>query len=179
MNIKSTFDSGIRSDINGLPPIPDIIRFMEALMEYDPNLSYTRQELTEYVADEFDIPPAVKDATEGCKTTLFQTRMNYILCDAIRGERENHISDSPIIGEPWAKRIGVNTYQHISGPDKAIPTIHHESKPTTSPSTPLNAAIEYFKYARRMNYSIGDAMILVANDWDADTRVRAASVAFS
>ncbi len=114
--MKSIFDSGHRTE-KGLPLIPDIIKYLEFELKSDPNKSFSRLDIHNAVIGEFNIPSEVLDIKGDSQTPLFQSRINFIIADAVQGEREDHVVGSPITGEPWIKRIGLGLYQHISGPN--------------------------------------------------------------
>lgn len=124
----SQFDSGFRSEKNGLPLIPEIVRFLEHFLKTDPNKSYSRLDLIDAVAKEFQIPSVNQEAEGDSPTPLFHSRMNFIIADAVQGERADHVPGAPIIGEPWAKRIGVGIYQHITGNGVAAPKFRKSPK---------------------------------------------------
>jgi len=174
----SKFDSGERSNVNGLPTIPDIARFLESLLQEDPNLSYSRAELRAFVIDEFRIPSSVSEAVDKSNTPLLDTRLNYILADGVQGEREDHIEGSPIVGEPWAKRIGTGTYQHISGPGKAIPSVKRAPKaPKPEPSL-LDEAMAFMRRAKNLDFSMEQAKDMWKERFPVDILNQSASAVF-
>lgn len=111
MNRKSNsqFDTGNWSDINGLPGQDDMINFLEHLLSTDTNRCFTRRQLMDEVAKEFEIPTVAVEA-EGPKsnTAGYYTRLTYLITDAVQGKRRAD-------GNPFAKRIGYSVYQHITG----------------------------------------------------------------
>lgn len=111
--MKSKFDTGNWSEINGLPGQDDILRFMEHLTSSNPDKCYSRRELMNEVINEFGIPLAAATA-EGPQsgTAGFYTRMTYLITDAIQGERR--------ASKAFLKRVGYGWYQHITGNNAAL-----------------------------------------------------------
>ena len=107
--MKSLFDTGNWSDVNGLPGQDDIINYLEYLLSSNPNQCYTRSGLMDAVIKEFGIPLANAEA-EGPKsaTAGFYTRMTYLITDAVQGKRRAD-------GNQFAKRLSLSVYQHING----------------------------------------------------------------
>ena len=106
---KSKFDTGNWSPVNGLPGKLDIINYLEFLLASNPNQCYTRRQLMDSVAKEFEIPTVAQEA-EGPKSDKagFYTRVTYLITDAIQGKRKSD-------GNQFAKRVAFNVYQHITG----------------------------------------------------------------
>ena len=127
-NTISPFDSGVRSEKNNLPLIPDIVRFLEHFLKSDPDKSYTRLDLIDAVAKEFQIPTMNQEVEGDSSTPLFHSRMNFIIADAVQGERADHVPGAPIVGKPWAKRLDVGVYQYIGGNGTALPLHRREVK---------------------------------------------------
>ena len=107
--MKSKFDTGNWSEVNGLPGQQDIMNFMQHLTSTDPNRNFTRRQLMDEVAKEFTIPVDTQEA-EGPKSTTpgYYTRLTYLISDAIQGVRRAE-------GNPFLKRIYFAVYQHVTG----------------------------------------------------------------
>ena len=107
--MKSNFDTGNWSEINGLPGQQDILNFMQHLTSTNPNRCFTRRQLMDEVAREFDIPTTAQEA-EGPKSNTpgYYTRLTYLISDAIQGVRRAE-------GNSFLKRIYFAVYQHITG----------------------------------------------------------------
>jgi hypothetical protein len=107
--MKSKFDTGNWSEVNGLPGQQDIMTFMEYLTKSNPNRCFTRRQLMDEVAKEFNIPATAQEA-EGPKSNTpgYYTRLTYLISDAIQGVRRAE-------GNPFLKRIYFATYQHVTG----------------------------------------------------------------
>lgn len=106
---SSKFDTGNWSDVNGLPGQQDILNFLQYLTASDPNKCYTRRDLMDEVAKEFEIPATAQEA-EGPKSTTagYYTRLTYLISDGIQGKRRAE-------GNAFMKRIAPACYQHITG----------------------------------------------------------------
>ncbi len=109
MKSRSRFDTGQWSEVNGLPGQNDIIHYLEFLLSSNPNRCYSRSDLMNAVAREFEIPEPATEA-EGPKsnTPAYYTRLTYLITDAIQGKRRAD-------GNQFAKRIALGIYQHITG----------------------------------------------------------------
>lgn len=107
--MKSKFDTGNWSEVNGLPGQQDILTFLEYLTKSNPNRNFTRRQLMDEVAKEFDIPTTAQEA-EGpqSNTPGYYTRLTYLISDAIQGVRRAG-------GNVFLKRIYFTVYQHITG----------------------------------------------------------------
>lgn len=129
----TTFDTGERTGgrtRQGLPLIPDTIQFLQYFLSLNPNKSFHRTELFEAVAKEFNVPATLQEAEGKTIKPLFHSQMDYIICDAVHGDREEHVSGSPRVGEPWMKRVAYATYQHITGNGTVSPK--HRKQPKVS-----------------------------------------------
>ena len=106
---NSRFDTGNWSEVNGLPGQQDILNFLMFLTSQDPNKCYTRRDLMDKVAEEFQIPSFATEA-EGPKSTTpgYYTRLTYLISDGIQGKRRAE-------GNAFMKRIAPSCYQHITG----------------------------------------------------------------
>lgn len=105
--IKSRFDSGNWSRVNGLPGQDDMIRYLEHLVKSNPERTFTRQELMDSVKQEFGIPDPVATAEcPNCETPAFYTRFTYLITDAVQGKRKAI--------RPFLRRLEENKYQWIS-----------------------------------------------------------------
>jgi hypothetical protein len=174
----SKFDSGKRSEINGLPLIEDITRFIENLLLSSPNTSFTRLDLIEAVTNEFNIPSnLIEMLGPDSSTPLFNTRMNYIISDAIHGERENHFPGAAITGKPWAKRVALGQYQHITGNGTALKTIRRT--PTVSIRLVRQAAVSV-RILKKLNHDPETIMVELGNRiWNDDVIEAAINLEFS
>lgn len=106
--IKSSFDSGKWSEVNGLPAQDDIIHYLEYLLSSSPNECYTRRDLMDSVINEFGIPiPNVEANGPKSHTPAFYTRVTYLITDSVQGKRRAE--------KAFAKRIAFGVYQHITG----------------------------------------------------------------
>lgn len=109
MKQKSQFDTGNWSEVNGLPGQQDMLNFLSYLTSTNPDRCFTRRQLMDEVAKEFDIPAMAQEA-EGPKSHIagYYTRLTYLISDAIQGVRRAN-------GNPFLKRIAFSVYQHING----------------------------------------------------------------
>lgn len=107
----SEFDTGNWSDVNGLPGQQDMLNYLCCLVSSDPNRCFTRRQLMDEVAKEFNIPTTAVEA-EGPKssTPAYYTRLTYLITDAVNGVRRANTA--------FLKRIAVSCYQHVSGNGK-------------------------------------------------------------
>ncbi len=106
---KSPFDTGNWSEVNGLPGQQDMVNFLQHLTQTDPNKNFTRRQLMDEVAKEFEIPATAQEA-EGPKSTTpgYYTRLTYLISGAVLGKWRSE-------GKPFLKRIEWSVYQHITG----------------------------------------------------------------
>lgn len=165
---KSKFDNGDWGR-NNLPSIPCIVAYLESLLKEMPDLVWTDAELNEAVIEEFGIPAADVARLGDSTTPLFKTRMNYILADAIQGEREDHIPDAPIVGEPWAKRVASGQYQHVSGNGVAVPVRKRAVKPALPVRTPVDDAADLIKHALKIGINIAEIRSMISDRFDTVT----------
>jgi hypothetical protein len=110
MKLKSSFDTGNWSKVSGLPNEQDMTNFLEHLTASDPNECYTRLDLYDAIATEFEIPALVQEATGPNSTTpAFHTSVSRgVLSHALYGIRHAD-------GNRFLKRVALATYQHITG----------------------------------------------------------------
>jgi len=106
---KSMFDTGNWSEVNGLPGQQDMVNFLAWLTAAVPNKNFTRRQLMDEVAKEFEIPATAQEA-EGPKSNTpgYYTRLTYLISGAVLGKWRSE-------GKPFIKRIDRSVYQHITG----------------------------------------------------------------
>jgi hypothetical protein len=109
MRSKSQFDTGNWSEVNGLPGQQDMLNFLEFLAESDPQRCFTRRQLMDEVAKEFEIPATAQEA-DGPKSSTpgYYTRLTYLISDAVQGVRRAE-------GNQFLKRVAFSVYQHVTG----------------------------------------------------------------
>jgi hypothetical protein len=139
---SSKFDTGNWSEVNGLPGQQDIMNFLEFLTSSDPNKCYTRRDLMDEVAKEFEIPTVAIEA-EGPKSTTpgYYTRLTYLISDGIQGKRRAE-------GNPFMKRIAPACYQHITGNG----VVSKEFKNTRTSRRGVSEAMASVKILQSLNW---------------------------
>ena len=107
--MKSQFDTGNWSKLTELPHERDITNYLEHLLLGDPNKCYTRQDIKNLVAKEFDIPTVAQETPgPGSNTPQYVTSISRIISNSVQGERH-------AMGNPFLKRVAFSVYQHASG----------------------------------------------------------------
>jgi hypothetical protein len=167
---KSPFDTGNWSEVNGLPGQQDIMNFLEHLTANNPNRCFTRRQLMDEVAKEFEIPAAAQEA-EGPKsnTSGYYTRLTYLISDAIAGVRRAE-------GRPFLKRIAFSVYQHVTGNGEVDAAMVEHLRGTRdadmTPSVPNPAAecLAFFKHGRKIGFTLGEMQDFAKGitKWDAE-----------
>ncbi len=165
---KSEFDTGNWSDVNGLPGQQDIMNFLRALTSRDVNRCFTRRQLMDEVAKEFEIPATAQEA-EGPKSNTpgYYTRLTYLISDAIQGVRRAED------GGAFLRRLEFNVYQSKDG-NGEIPVEFRKfarSKAQAVPlvETPLEEAIYLFRHARKIGVAFDELRSLIGDKFDSET----------
>ena len=165
---NSKFDSGNWSEVNGLPGQQDMVNFLRDLAGRDKNRCFTRRQLMEEVAREFEIPAHVQEA-EGPKsnTSGYYTRLTYLIADGIQGVRRAD-------GVAFLKRLEFNVYQHIEGDGKIaveFRTFARSKKQVAVPliETPLEEAIYLIRHAAKIGIAVNELRSMVADKFDGET----------
>lgn len=169
---NSKFDSGNWSEVNGLPGQQDMINFLRDLVGRDKNRCFTRRQLMDEVAREFEIPVHVQEADcPNSNISGYYTRLTYLIADALGGVRRAD-------GAAFLKRLEFNVYQHIEG-DNHIPVefrkFAHSKKQMDVPiiETPLEEAIYLIRHAAKIGIAIAELRSMVADKFDGETWVLA------
>ena len=159
ITIKSKFDTGNWSEVNGLPAQDDIIHYMEHLFASDPNKCYTRQELMSEVIKEFGIPATNAEADgPQSNTSAFYTRVTYLITDGLQGKRRAD-------GHPFIKRLSSSVYQHISG--NGVITGKARKQPKVSKRL-VGQALVSVKILWELNNSPEEVICKLAHLWNDD-----------
>ena len=158
--IKSRFDTGNWSEVNGLPGQDDIINYLEHLLSSNPNQCFTRRGLMDSVINEFGIPTTNAEA-EGPKsnTTGFYTRMTYLITDAVQGKRRSD-------GNQFAKRLSLGVYQHITGDGIISPNL---KKPKQVSAKRVGEAMVSVNILKELKHSPEEIICEISHLWDDDT----------
>lgn len=164
---KSKFDTGNWSEVNGLPGQNDMLAFLRDLAGRDKNRCFTRRQLMEEVAREFEIPAHVQEA-EGpnSNTAGYYTRLTYLIADAIQGVRRAD-------GAAFLKRLEFNVYQHVEGDGKIAVEFRTfaRSKKQEVPiiETPLEEAIYLIRHAGKIGISSTELRSMTGDKFDGET----------
>lgn len=164
---KSKFDTGNWSEVNGLPGQSDMLNFLRHLAGQNQNRCFTRRQLMEEVAKEFEIPAHVQEA-EGpnSDTTGYYTRLTYLIADAVHGVRRAD-------GEAFLKRLEFNVYQHSEGDGKVSVEFrkYARSHDNVVPlvETPLEEAIYLIRHAKKIGVVITELQRMVSSKFDGET----------
>lgn len=165
---NSKFDSGNWSEVNGLPGQNDMLNFLRDLAGRDKNRCFTRRQLMDEVAKEFQIPAHVQEA-EGpnSNTSGYYTRLTYLIADAIQGVRRAD-------GAAFLKRLEFNVYQHIEGDGKIAVEFRkfaRSKKQVDVPliETPLEEAIYLIRHANKIGIAIAELHSMIKDKFDGET----------
>ena len=157
--IKSKFDSGNWSPVNGLPGQDDMIHYLEYLLKTNPTKVFTRQELMDSVKTEFGIPETAATAEcPNCQTQSFYTRFTYLITDAVQGKRK--------AVKPFMKRLSLNEYQYLS--DEEI-TLKYEQ----------GRCLAIMVHARKIGFKKEDALEMFKLDHPKNILSDAAETAYA
>ena len=177
---KSPFDTGNWSEVNGLPGQQDIVNFLRHLTSQDPNRCFTRRQLMDEIAKEFEIPTDAQES-EGPKssTTGYYTRCTYLIADAIQGVRRSEV------GGAFMKRLEFNLYQNVAGNGVVTPEFRKAARAklpdNACPSviSPVQEATYFFKHALRIGVTLQEAASMIHNKWDNETIIAAQKLAIA
>ena len=175
---KSQCDTGNWSEVNGLPGQQDIMNFLRHLTTQDPNRCFTRRQLMDEVAKEFEIPTTAQEA-EGPQshTAGYYTRCTYLIADAISGVRRAEADGA------FLKRLEFNVYQHVTGNGVVTPEFRKSARckmPSDAcPSviSPIQEAKYFFIHALKIGISMQEAAAMVHDKWDKETIIAAQHLA--
>lgn len=167
---KSPFDTGNWSETTGLPHEQDCTNFLEHLTAQDPNKCFTRRQLFEAVASEFEIPTLAQETPgPGSECPQFLTGMSRVISNAMVGER--HAKDNPFL-----KRLTCAVYQHKNGNGVMDPAMvehlkrHRASDMVPTAPDPAAECLAFFKHGRKIGFTLGEMGDFAKGitKWDAE-----------
>ena len=164
---KSKFDTGNWSEVNGLPGQNDMLNFLRDLAGRNKNRCFTRRQLMEEVAKEFEIPAHVQEA-EGpnSNTSGYYTRLTYLIADGVHGVRRAD-------GQAFLKRLEFNVYQHVEGDGKVAVEFRKfarsKDQEVLAVETPLEEAIYLIRHAMKIGVAVTELHKMVSSKFDGET----------
>jgi hypothetical protein len=164
----SKFDTGNWSEVNGLPGQSDMLNFLRDLASRDKNRCFTRRQLMEEVAQEFQIPAHVQEATGPQSDTAgYYTRLTYLIADAIQGVRRAEDDGA------FLRRLEYNVYQHVQGngivPVEFRQFARRKQEELPLVETPLEEAIYLIRHAKKIGFMLTKLRTITAEKFDGET----------